>query len=309
MRKTSRSAFTLFELLVLLAILGLLLALLMPAVAKVRQAASRAQSLNNIKQLGIACHNYHDSFGSFPPGNDDNNFSALARLLPFIEQDNLYKQIDFKKAVTDEANAHVRNVRIKVFENPQDPIPFVSEEWGPTNYVMNAGPEPALADNKGGIFYQDSKVKLTDIANADGTSNTIMTGETLKGDGGTKAVDVRRQLVQLKKEALKNLKEDSGVKDFADNKNIVGNRCASWMDGRFLQTTFTGTRVPNDKRPDVNCGGMGGLSALRTLAPRLNVGFCDGSARTLNINIELKVWKDLTNYLDGNVIPANVFSD
>src|SRR6266852_5795447 len=110
----NRAGFTLFELLVVLALLGLLFALLLPAVQKVRQAAARAQSANNLKQYALACHNYHDTYGSFPPGVDSNGFSALAHLLPFIEQQNVYRQIDFNKPMTDKANAAAAEVTLKI---------------------------------------------------------------------------------------------------------------------------------------------------------------------------------------------------
>ena len=74
------------------------------------------------------------------------------------------------------------------------------------------------------------------------------------------AIDVRRQHVLLKKEDLKNTGANSGVKYFKDDKNIAGDRCASWMDGRFLQGTFNGRLRPNDERPDVSCGGVSGVS-------------------------------------------------
>ena len=64
---------------------------------------------------------------------------------------------------------------------------------------------------------------------------------------------------------MKGIKDDTGVKDLENDKNIAADRCASWMDGRFLQGTFTGTRTINDDKPDVNCGGIGGLSALRSV--------------------------------------------
>src|ERR1700737_1922418 len=112
MRTRPRTALTVFDLLVVLAILGLLLALLLPAVQKVRQAASRTQSQNNLKQLALACHQYHDAMNHMPSGNDAKNFSAAARLLPYIEQDNLYKQIDFDKPMDDKANADARKVRV-----------------------------------------------------------------------------------------------------------------------------------------------------------------------------------------------------
>src|SRR5205823_4254126 len=127
--------------------------------------------------------------------------------------------------------------------------PRVEDKSGATNYLFSAGSKPGLKDNDG-VCYQDSLIRLPgDIT--DGTSNTVLAGETLKGDGGTKAVDVRRQHVALKKEALKGLKDEAGVQEFKDNKDIVGDRCARWIDGRFLQGTFTATRSINDSRPDV----------------------------------------------------------
>jgi type II secretory pathway pseudopilin PulG len=298
MSKVSRTAFSLFELLVILAILGLLLALLLPAIAKVRQAANRAKSQNNLKQLGLACHNYHDSYRAFPPGVDDNHFSAAARLLPFIEQENLFRQIDFKKPVDDQANAAARQTVIPTFLSPDDPLAQVKP--GPTNYLYNAGSRPALEDNDG-IFYQNSKIDIAHIP--DGTSNTLMIGETLKGDGGTKAVDVRRQHVLLKKDALKDLKDEAGVQEFKDNQHIAGDRCASWMDGRFLDGTFTGSRKMNDPKPDVSCGRAGGLSGLRSLNTSTNIALCDGSVRAITQSVDLRVWKLLASRNDGEPIP------
>jgi prepilin-type processing-associated H-X9-DG protein len=305
MRSSHRPGFTLFQLLSLLALLGLLFALLLPAVVKVKRSAQLTRSFNNMKQLGLACHNYHDVYKAFPPGNDKNNFSAAARLLPYIEQDNVYKTLDFSKPITDAANATARKLQIPVFMSPLDTQPVVDADFAPTNYLFNAGPEPALAGNKGGVFYQDSKVTLTQIANADGTSFSLMLGETLRGDGGKKATEVKRQHVLLGKGALDGLKDESGVQDFKDNKHIAADRCFRWVDGRFLQGTFTGTRVPNDMRPDVSCDGLGGLCALRSLEGTINVGFCDGSVRTFRKPIALDVWKNLTSWNDGNVINLN----
>src|SRR6267142_2031941 len=297
MKLRPRPAFTLFQLLVVLALLLLLFALLLPAVAKVRQAAARSQSQNNLKQIGLACHNYHDVNGRFCSGNDANNFSAAAYLLPYIEQDNLYKLLDFKKSVTDKDNATVRMTIIKTFLSPNDPRTNVSADFGATNYLFCAGSKHALKDNDG-VFYQDSKTKFADIS--DGTSNTLMAGETLKGDGGKKAVDVHRQHVQYDKAALDKLSDDSGVQDFKDDKHIAGDRCASWMDGRFLQGTFTTTRVGNDPKPDVNCEGLGGLSGLRTLEKgSINVLICDGSVRSVSKKIDLDVWKALGTRAGG----------
>src|SRR6476661_8524496 len=101
MRRHPRRAFTLFQLLVIIAILAILLGLLLPAVFKVRQAAARMQSANNLKQLALAGHNYLSVYNTFPPGVNADNFSTATLLLPFIEQNNLYKRIDLKKSIDD----------------------------------------------------------------------------------------------------------------------------------------------------------------------------------------------------------------
>jgi type II secretory pathway pseudopilin PulG len=294
-----RTAFTLFQLLLVLALLLLLFALLLPLIAKARDQAARARKLNNLKQLALACHNYNDANGFLPAGNDDKNYSAASKLLPYLEQDNLYKTIDMTKAMDDPANAAVRATLVKVFLSPLDSQPRPNNDYGPTNYLFSAGSKASLKDNDG-IFFQNSKIKITDII--DGTSNTIMIGETLKGDGTTKATAVKRQYVKLKAEALKGLKDDAGEQDFKDDKNIAGDRCASWMDGRFLQGTFTGTRMPNDARPDVSCGGEGGLSALRSLYDTVDVAMADGSARLIKVKISKETWKALMTRGGGEVI-------
>jgi type II secretory pathway pseudopilin PulG len=296
-----RPAFTLFQLLVLLALLALLLGLLLPLIAKVRAQAARTRSLNNLRQLALACHNYHDASGAFPPGNDAKNFSATARLLPYVEQANLYNLIDFNKPMDDPANARARAAQVKVLLSPNDPQATVVNGWGATNYLFSAGTKASLKDNNG-VFYQDSKTKLPDIT--DGTSNTLMIGETLKGDGGTGAPNLKRDYVRLKAEALKGLEDESGVEDFKENKHVAHDRCASWLDGRFLQGTYTGTRLPNDARPDVDCGGAGGLSALRSLDDQVAIALCDGSVRLIQARkMKAETWKALTTRNGGEVIP------
>ncbi len=297
-----RSAFTLFQLLVVLALLAIAFALFLPALSKVRAAAARVQSQNNLKQIGLAALNYQDANRAFPPGLDAQNFSTAVYLLPYIEQENVYKQIDLKKSVDDKANAAVRKTVIITFLSTLDPVKTVKDDYGPTNYLFNAGSKPDLADDNG-IFYLDSKVKIADII--DGTSNTLLAAETLKGDGGTKAEDVRRQYVLLKKDALKGIKDDAGVQDFKDDKNISGDRCASWMDGRFLQGTFDTRLKLNDERPDVSCGGLGGVSSMRSLQPGVMVGLCDGSVRFVNLGVSIETWRAASTRNGGEILGSD----
>ncbi|MFM7151150.1 MAG: DUF1559 domain-containing protein [Gemmataceae bacterium] len=299
--KTRRSGFSVFELMVVIAIIAILIALLLPAIQKARQAATRVQSANNLKIIGLAMHNYYSAYNKLPPGVDGNNLSGLCYLLPFIEQDNLYRMMDFKKGLTDDANAKVRIMRVREFINSNDPAPVmgVGIEFGPTNYMLSAGSKTSLEDNDG-VFYQSSAIRFNQIT--DGTSNTAMAVETLRGDGQKTATSPARQHVLLKKEDLKELKETSGVEDFGANKNIAGNRGSSWMDGRFLQATCSLNRAVNDEKPDVDCGGAGGYSGPRTMINGVSLLMGDGSVRFLTTKVSLDVWKKLATRSGGEVI-------
>jgi prepilin-type processing-associated H-X9-DG protein len=386
MRPLRRPGFAAPDLLVILAVIGILAGLLVMSVVKARLAAGRIQSINNLKQIAIAAHNYHDSENAFPAGIDKKNYSAFARLLPYIEQVQVYRLIDFSKPVDDRANDKARQVHLKLFLSPLDPQKTVYADRGASNYLFCAGSKPGLRDNNG-VFCLDSKVPLGQITNANGSSNTIMAAETLKGDGGTKASDVRRQHVLLKPEPPKvapapkvdaeqvkqwiadlgsdqfevrkkatdelqklgeaiepilkkareaklpletskrldqmlqkidserqerltrlgvNLKEDAGTAEWKASTDIVGDPGGSWLDGRFLQTTFTATRPFNDSRPDVSVQGRGGLSAMRTMGSNVvPVAFCDGHVQSIPTAFELKSWKCAANWMntDPFVLP------
>src|SRR5690348_6878189 len=105
MTKRTRTAFTLIELLVVIAIIAVLMGLLVPAVQKVRAAAAKVACANNLHQIGLALHNYEGDKRYFPPGGTSNSFSVHALILPYMDQDNIYKSIDFTSSASAPINA------------------------------------------------------------------------------------------------------------------------------------------------------------------------------------------------------------
>jgi prepilin-type N-terminal cleavage/methylation domain-containing protein/prepilin-type processing-associated H-X9-DG protein len=209
-----RTAFTLIELLVVLAIIGLLIGLLLPAVQKVREAANRLVCRNNLKQIGLALHNYHDANDSFPPGytigGSDNlelgGYCGFVQLLPFLEQQALFARYDLAGKWYDPPNATVVGTELKVFYCPSNRargvinfgflVPIAGRPLpnpAATDYLLSKGANAAMCEVTQlppagrGAFDVNTHTRLTDIT--DGTSTTFAAGE---GAGGNPRFRMRR---------------------------------------------------------------------------------------------------------------------
>jgi prepilin-type N-terminal cleavage/methylation domain-containing protein len=206
----ARKAFTLIELLVVIAIIAVLIALLLPAVQQAREAARRANCKSNLRQLGIALHNYHASLNTFPPNlvpggtnyaYSKGGWSILAYLTPYLEQTAVYNLMNLNAPtysgtmIADPNNVKAIATLIPLFLCPSDRSIAISSGYGvtnmgPTNYcgnqgtglnTLNGAPSNGSPYNADGVFYADSRVRIGDIT--DGTSNTACMSESTLGGG------------------------------------------------------------------------------------------------------------------------------
>ena len=213
-RRTARG-FTLIELLVVICLIAVVSALLLPAVQHSRDAARLAHCKNNMKQLGLAFHNYHDTFRFFPPGwtqhhpqpGPQTRFGWSVFVLPFVEQAAMYQRLDFQTQRAEPLELF--QARIPTYRCAEDPSPDQNSQrgqFGTLNYSVNFGPvaAPRLVDNglaefwpgqlptpltSGGLAFLNSKIGVRDIL--DGTSNTFLAGERSVTSGAAIWMGVR----------------------------------------------------------------------------------------------------------------------
>jgi prepilin-type N-terminal cleavage/methylation domain-containing protein/prepilin-type processing-associated H-X9-DG protein len=303
-----RSAFTLIELLVVIAIIAILIGLLLPAVQNVREAARRAQCVNNLKQIGLACHHHHDTYGMFPPGWVQAPFTVpqgqiiqgghgtFAFLLPFLEQEALAKEYRWDRRAQGPENQTVATTHLNVFQCPSaEPDRWVTAVEDPLNYSYGGrgacgdyagvrGIDTRLvdlglvdrADNYQGVLTRDYLTRLADIT--DGTSHTILVTECA---GRPKLWRAGRPVPGI----------------YADG--------GAWVGG----TTFGQGSTPDGAaKPGpcaINCTNDTEVYSFHPGGA--NAAFADGSVKFLKAGVDIRIFARLVTRAGGEVVSAGDF--
>lgn len=317
-----RSGFTLIELLVVIAIIAVLISLLLPAVQAAREAARRSQCRNNLKQLGVALHNYMETHRVFPPGGTYNGasgagWSVQARLLPFVEQANLMGLFDFSLGygvAPNSSNVHHR-MPFLMCPSEMNDRPYVdgAVTYYPLNYAANYGVwmvwDPATNAGGTGVFFPNSSTGPRDIT--DGLSNTLGMSEVKAFQYYLRDVGALATPTQPTDPAT--------ITSLGGSLRNSGH--AEWVDARSNQTGFTTTFGPNTKCVHDDAGTPrdvdfvnvreGSSATNATYAVMTSRSFhpasvhallMDGSVRSVGENINRTTWQQLGTRSGGEVV-------
>ncbi|MFK7822112.1 MAG: DUF1559 domain-containing protein [Planctomycetaceae bacterium] len=318
--RTRRNAFTLIELLVVIAIIAILVALLLPAVQQAREAARRTQCKNNLKQVAIAMHNYHDTHRAFPNQASSSlyGYSAVSQILPFVDQGRLYQQIDFSQPLqtglpwrpaVNPLLADIVRRPLSVLLCPSDSgkpthIDSNGAEWAGSNYLVNGGSGRMTnycSRANDGLFWRGSRTRMSDIT--DGSSNTVFMAEALFGNRGpdtTVLLDPQRQLKRVSGGPPCGMSSDAMLSMPASR--YEGRRSGAWALSTGYHSLVHGYLPPNSETPDHSHHGEV-LSGPRSMhAGGAQVSLCDGSVRMINEDIDIEIQRNLFARNDGQVI-------
>lgn len=316
-----KSGFTLIELLVVIAIIAILVGLLLPAVQKVREAAARMSCSNNLKQIGLALHNYQSAEGAFPPGVNPLQFTAQALILPYIEQGNIYTQINLLVSAQDPSNAAVSAFRIKTYICPSDVITTMPAGMAGNNYFANYGTTYTWfldSTQANGVFmFEATGQSITNIL--DGTSQTVAFSEMSKGDFNNAMYSKGDILSPSGVPAPTSADQAFSICQNMSTSNLSNqwfSTGATWLSSYStsgaINSTYTHVGLPNTTNCGCdNCNVHGaGHNTTAWVANSyhmggVNVVLCDGSVRFVTNSISIATWRAVGTRNGGEVVGSD----